>query len=133
MRGGVGKQRVAVGLGFRDGVGTGRRTGARPVLDDDGLPKLDRELLEDNARNDVRRRARTERHDHVQGSGWPVLGTGRGGHQGYSKRGGNEQPMRFHGVTKMSFRSRGRTMNSLRETIPDVQYIIYLVSYAVAA
>src|SRR6476659_1944595 len=31
------------------------------------------------------------------------------------------------------FRSRGRTMNSLRETILDVQYTIDLESYAVVA
>ena len=100
MRGGIGKQRVAVGLGLCDGVGAGRRAGAWPVLDDDRLPKLDRELFEDDARNDVRRRTRTERHDHVQGPGRPILGTGRGECQGYDKRGGNEQPIWFHGVTR---------------------------------
>ena len=62
-RSAVHEDRVAVGLRLGDDVGADVAAGARVILDHHRLAPLARQLLADEARGDVRRAARGERHD----------------------------------------------------------------------
>ena len=64
---------VAVGRRLRHHVGADRAAGARPVLDHHGLAELLSDLLHHDARDDVARAARAERHDRRDGLGRPIL------------------------------------------------------------
>ena len=78
----VDQDRVAVGRRLRHHVGADRAAGAGAVLDDDILSELPADLLHHDARDDVARTARTERHDHGDVARRPVLrggGSGEGG------------------------------------------------------
>ena len=57
------QQRVAVRRGLRGGGGADHGGGAGPRLDDDLLAPVLEHLLRDDARQDVGRSARRERHD----------------------------------------------------------------------
>ena len=57
------EQRVAVGRRLRGRLGADQRVGAGPVLDQDRLAPVLAHLLADDARHDVARAARRERHD----------------------------------------------------------------------
>ena len=82
MGGGVDQQGIAIGLCFRDGVGTDRSPCTDTVLDDDGLSDLLGNLIEDAARDDVGGAARTERNDRLDGLlGGPLLANGDGRHE----------------------------------------------------
>jgi hypothetical protein len=59
------EQRIPVGLGARRHLGSERRAGARPVVDDDALPEASRGLLGDDARQHIDRRSRRVGHDQL--------------------------------------------------------------------
>ena len=61
------QQGVAVGRGLGDEIGANDRTGARLVLDDEGLPENALQLLRHVARIVVGWPARGERHDDAHG------------------------------------------------------------------
>src|SRR5262249_30554179 len=58
-----GKQRVAVGIRLGDNLGAEVLRGTGPVLDNHGVRPFERELVGDNARQNVGRGTRRERHD----------------------------------------------------------------------
>jgi hypothetical protein len=67
---------VAVGRRFGDELRADHTVSAGAVVDDDGLPELRRELLADEAADDVGRTARRERHDHPDRLARRLLGMG---------------------------------------------------------
>jgi hypothetical protein len=81
------QQRVTVGRLLEDFGGTDRRAGASLVLDDERLAELDGELLRDDAPDDVRGAARTERHDDANRLVGPVGRGLAGGKRRQSQRG----------------------------------------------
>lgn len=77
----VHEQRVAVGLGARNGAGAHRLTRAWTVLNHDGLSKLCRELLEHEPRRNVDHASGRDRNDHLDRPGWPDFGVNRHGQE----------------------------------------------------
>ena len=75
---GMGQQRVAVGIRHGDGARGDRAACARLVFDDDRLPELSRQLLENNSWNDVGRASRAQRYDRADGPAWPLVGAADG-------------------------------------------------------
>ena len=67
------KQRIAVGRGLGDEVGTDVAARSRTVLNEERLLPGLRELLGDQTHDDVVRAARGERHDDAHGPGGIVL------------------------------------------------------------
>ncbi len=93
-RGRAEQQRVAVGLRLCDHLGADIAAGAALVVDDDLLAEIGRHADRDDARDQVGRPARRERHHHAQ----RLVGILRGGLPGRQKREGarekrsNEEP-----------------------------------------
>src|SRR5262245_3398246 len=85
--GGIDKQRVAVGVGLRYGGGPDRESRTGPVLYDDGLAKLDRQLLEHDARNDVGDASSSDWHDRLQRFRRPRLSLSVDARENERKRG----------------------------------------------
>ncbi len=74
MGGGMGQQRVAVGIRPGHRARGDRAACARPVFDNDRLAELRRHLLENNSWNDVGRASRAQRDDRADGPAWPLVG-----------------------------------------------------------
>ena len=68
------QQRVSIGVGLGDGSAAGGAAGARPVVDHDRLAEAVRQLLTDDAAEEIGRSTRRERHDQRNGSYGIVLG-----------------------------------------------------------
>src|SRR5262249_21271261 len=73
VRGGVGHERVTVGLRARDRRSADRTTAAATVLDDQRLSELPPERLEYDTGDDVDRAAGTKRDDHADRLCRPAL------------------------------------------------------------
>jgi cytochrome o ubiquinol oxidase subunit 1 len=85
------RDRVAIGRGLCDHVGAIDAAGAAAIVDDDRLAQRLRHGLRENARDDVGRAARGERHDEADGTFGPALREGGGGaevRREYRKSGG---------------------------------------------
>ena len=80
MRGGMGEQRVAVGVGLGDDCGAERAAGADPVFEDESLAEVGSDMLENRARHDVGRAAGAEWNDDVDRLGWIFVLRGGGRH-----------------------------------------------------
>jgi hypothetical protein len=79
------EQRVAVGRRPRRHAHAGVASGARPVVDDDGLAQRSMQRGRENVGDDVGRPARRERHD--QGDRPFRIGGARGQHREHRQRG----------------------------------------------
>jgi hypothetical protein len=88
------QERVAVRLGVGRGTDPDIAAGSRPVLDDDTAAQGMAEMLAENARHDVGRSGRRERHDDLDGAAGivrrPRPGRSEAGHRrrGRNKTGG---------------------------------------------
>jgi hypothetical protein len=96
---------VAVGRGFRDGIGADGAARAGPVLDHDGLAKLSADLVHHDARDDIAGAAGAERHDGGDVSRRPVLRRRRheaGSQSAGRTQGGESDPangQEIHGIS----------------------------------
>jgi hypothetical protein len=125
---------IAVRLCLRYEAAPDRASGARPVLHDDVLPELRSELLDDHARNDIGRAARTDRDDQAQRARGPFEGPAVGSLKRYHRTGNQSWDVRSHGHCR-SFLCCGA---GLRPTVQAlfapaerrVQYRMMLVAHA---
>jgi electron transfer flavoprotein alpha subunit len=100
------QQRVAVGIGLRDGVRADVAAGAAAVVDDEVVAERLREPVADVAREDVGRAAGREGHDHLDDAARVVVG-GRGRGGGGRAEGGERCNQRGGGL------SHGRSFRHL--------------------
>ncbi len=78
MGGGMGEQRVAVGICAGHRARGDRAACAWPVFDNDRLSELGRQLLENNSWDDVGRTSRAQWNDRADGPVWPLIGAAAG-------------------------------------------------------
>ncbi len=80
---------VAIRLRLRDGIGAGVAARARAIFDNNGLAEFGLQIVGDQTPDDVRRGARSKRHDQFHGLRRPVLrGGGQGSYCDGDQRGG---------------------------------------------
>src|SRR5262249_12140016 len=85
------QQRVAVGRGLSDRIGTNDRTRSRAILDQKGLFGLFGKMLSEHPRVHIRGPTRAKRDDEFNGSIWIILCCNRQSQQNWQYEGRQTQ------------------------------------------